>query len=418
MKKKIIYQVLPRLWKNGKFSDWDDASFKYLKSLGINSVWYTGVIRHASGQDWVKGNPGCPYSISDYMDVNPYLASSARSRMKEFDQLVARTHAAGMDVIIDFIPNHVSRQGASGIPTYDRFDYDWSDTLKINYSHPDTWGKMLDIVLFWCGKGVDGFRCDMVELVPPDFLAWLIAEVKKIYPDTFFIAEVYGRQNYWKYVYEVGFDLLYDKSGLYDYIRAVICHGFTAKSMTWNWQSLGDMQTRMLNFMENHDEQRIASEYFAGSPDKGLAGMAVCALFNNASVMIYSGQECGESASDTPDGRTSIYEIKLPKSLANPDRKILTQYRKLMKLSSKAPFDGGDNWDLCYCNHSSQGFNLDRHFAFLRKNSRKAYAVVCNFSDCCADMDLYIPQETGLAPGSFEVSVPAWGYSVIEIPTN
>ena len=168
----IIYQVLTRLWGRGLFQSFDKASFDYFKSLGVTHIWYTGIIRHASGKDFVKGNPGCPYSISDYFDVNPYLAKDPGRRIDEFRNLVRRTHRAGLKVLIDFIPNHVSRDYCDergGIARCGYFDYDWSDTDKIDYNAPGTWEKMRDILLYWLGMGVDGFRCDMIELVPRDF---------------------------------------------------------------------------------------------------------------------------------------------------------------------------------------------------------------------------------------------------------
>ena len=142
---EIIYQVLPRNWAKGKFSDWNAGAFRYLKSLQVTAVWFTGVIRHASGKPYVKGDPGSPYSIEDYFDVNPYLADDPQRRMQEFCNLVRRTHAAGLKVIIDYIPNHVSPD-CKDLPKCDHCDYDWTDTLKVDYSHPDTWKKMLGIV--------------------------------------------------------------------------------------------------------------------------------------------------------------------------------------------------------------------------------------------------------------------------------
>ena len=176
-----VYQVLPRLWGNGTFSSFDVQAFDYLKSLGVSHVWYTGVIRHASGKDFVKGNAGSPYAISDYYDVNPYLADDEACRMQEFEALVARTHDAGLKVLIDFVPNHVARDyDRSALPLFDWCDYDWTDTLKIDYNAPGAWDKMYGIVRFWAMKGVDGMRCDMVELVPPEFFKWLIANNKDV----------------------------------------------------------------------------------------------------------------------------------------------------------------------------------------------------------------------------------------------
>lgn len=345
MGKVIIYQMLPRLWGNiggknikygtlkdngcGKFSSIDTISLEYLRSLGVSHVWYTGIIRHATAEDsdgctpssadWVKGRAGSPYSITDYYDVNPYLADEPENRMEEFHKLVERTHAAGLKVIIDFVPNHVARDygrfaAAHPAPTgmaalgesddksvhwkdsNDFFYYpgiplalpiqnqtymempamasgnsytsspgvnDWYDTIKLNYcdSHTETWEKMYDIVIFWAGQGVDGFRCDMVELVPPAFFKWLISRIKKDRPDLLFVAEVYQKTLYSKYIREIGFDLLYDKSGIYDTLRAIVEKNAkdsgvpvedwqSAKRITWNWQSLGDLQPYMLNFLE------------------------------------------------------------------------------------------------------------------------------------------------------------------------
>ena len=145
----LIYQVLTRLWRSGKMSGFDQASFDYLRSLGVSHVWYTGIIRHSAGRPYVKGNIGSPYSIIDYYDVNPYLADNPDSRMLEFEDLVRRTHEAGLKVIIDFVPNHVSPEysdGHGGIKTLHRCDYDWTDTDKIDYDSADNWDRLLAIV--------------------------------------------------------------------------------------------------------------------------------------------------------------------------------------------------------------------------------------------------------------------------------
>ena len=125
MPKEIIYQILPRLWGNvegenrpggslerngcGKFADIDSKTLDYLRTLGVTSVWFTGVVRHSINKPFVKGKAGSPYSITDWFDVNPYLAKDPEGRMTEFESLVRRTHKAGMKVITDFIPNHVAR---------------------------------------------------------------------------------------------------------------------------------------------------------------------------------------------------------------------------------------------------------------------------------------------------------------------
>ncbi len=507
MSKFIIYQMLPRLWGNiagknikngtltdnscGKFSNIDTRTLEYIKSLGVSHLWYTGIIRHAtaedssgcipSSKDWVKGRAGSPYSITDYYDVNPYLADETGRRVDEFRDLVTRTHEAGLKVIIDFVPNHVARDygkftalhpsptgmeslGASddksihwkaendffyypGCPlrlpikeqTYSELPAlasgnsysaeptvnDWYDTVKINYCdfHTRTWDKMLDIVSWWASLGVDGFRCDMVELVPPEFFKWMIAKVKSKYPGLVFIAEVYQKELYTKYIREVGFDLLYDKSGMYDALRDIVDVNVndkgipvedwqSAKRITWNWQSLGNLQPYMLNFLENHDEQRLASDFFGRRAENVFAALYASVFFNQAPFMLYAGQEIGERGMDEEgfsgrDGRTSIFDWWSPSSLnklykfihgdndalTEDEKKLLERYRSVLTTArdSKA-ISQGMTYDLCYCNLSSDGFNADRHFAFLRKCGDETVLVVCNFSGYDSEICITIPE--------------------------
>lgn len=507
MGKVIIYQMLPRLWGNiggknikngtlkdngcGKFSSIDTISLEYLRSLGVSHVWYTGIIRHATAEDsdgctpssadWVKGRAGSPYSITDYYDVNPYLADEPENRMEEFHKLVERTHAAGLKVIIDFVPNHVARDygrfaAAHPAPTgmaalgesddksvhwkdsNDFFYYpgiplalpiqnqtymempamasgnsytsspgvnDWYDTVKLNYcdSHTETWEKMYDIVNFWAGQGVDGFRCDMVELVPPAFFKWLISRIKKDRPDLLFVAEVYQKTLYSKYIREIGFDLLYDKSGIYDTLRAIVEKNAkdsgvpvedwqSAKRITWNWQSLGDLQPYMLNFLENHDEQRFASDFFGCDARNSYAALYTALYLNNAPFMLYAGEEVGERGMDNEgfsgrDGRTSIFDWWAPSSLtrlykyihgekealAPEEETMLDTYRKALKFAAEDnAVSKGTFYDLCYCNYASDGFNPDRHFAFLRDFEDETLLIVCNFSKNDAEMKISIPE--------------------------
>ena len=507
MGKVIIYQMLPRLWGNiggknikngtlkdngcGKFSSIDTISLEYLRSLGVSHVWYTGIIRHATAEDsdgctpssadWVKGRAGSPYSITDYYDVNPYLADEPENRMEEFHKLVERTHAAGLKVIIDFVPNHVARDygrfaAAHPAPTgmaalgesddksvhwkdsNDFFYYpgiplalpiqnqtymempamasgnsytsspgvnDWYDTIKLNYcdTHTETWEKMYDIVNFWAGQGVDGFRCDMVELVPPAFFQWLISRIKKDRQDLLFVAEVYQKTLYSKYIREIGFDLLYDKSGIYDTLRAIVEKNAkdsgvpvedwqSAKRITWNWQSLGDLQPYMLNFLENHDEQRFASDFFGCDARNSYAALYTALYLNNAPFMLYAGEEVGERGMDNEgfsgrDGRTSIFDWWAPSSLTRlykyihgekealtpEEESMLDAYRKALKFAAEDnAVSKGTVYDLCYCNYASDGFNPDRHFAFLRDFEDETLLIVCNFSKNDADMKISIPE--------------------------
>ncbi|MBO4263917.1 MAG: hypothetical protein J5871_04485, partial [Bacteroidales bacterium] len=406
----------------GRFSSFDEAFFNHLKSLGADAVWYTGIPRHASGEDFVKGNPGSPYAISDYFDTNPYLADDPSGRMEEFEDLVRRTHEAGLKVITDLVPNHVAPGCVNPIPVLDRWDYDWTDTRKVDWSDSRTLPFMAEVIRFWASKGVDGFRCDMVELVPLEAMAALIRTCREENPGLLFISEVYAPLSYAAYA-GAGFDLIYDKSGFYDIARAILGGGCSARQLTYNWQRLGPLQGRMLNFLENHDEQRLASRAFAGSPSRGYAAMAVAALFNEASVMLYFGQEAGEAAAESPDGRTSIFNFCHPatadrlwrelhgeSALLPQERNTLVRYRDLMSMAAREPFRSGRNYDLGWCQRD--GFDPDRHFAFVRYGGGITSIVACIFSAEPARVVLHLPDGESFPAGTLELQVAPWDYTV------
>lgn len=545
--------MLPRLWGNdkmrpkkngsladngtGKFSDIDTATLEYLKWLGCSHVWYTGILRHstqasehgciASHPQFVKGKAGSPYAICDYYDVNPYLADEPEHRIEEFEALIQRSHAAGLKVIMDYVPNHVSRDygkvthtqghpvlGAEddrtvhwksendffyypgqsltlptpapkGMKPYEEMPAmatgnncyspapgvnDWYETVKINYgdSHTGTWDKMLDILLYWASKGVDGFRCDMVELVPVEFMKWLIAEVKKAYPSVIFIAEVYKKELYGEYVRYVGFDFLYDKSGLYDTLRTVVEKNVedngmpvelwqSATGITRNWQFLSDLQPYMLNFLENHDEQRFASEFFGGDALKTFAPLYVSLMLNTAPFMVYFGEEVGEKGMDEEgfsgrDGKTTIFDWwsvssikrlrkiietgeyrtmdagKLAKAgLKKEEAEVFCRFAEALRLASEDEAIGkGTTYDLCYCNISSDGFDKNRHFVFLRDYEEHTLLVAANFSGQEARMNIAIPDHAfewmgipvteSMHPGKIiEVVIPPFDGKIITL---
>ena len=489
MGKPIIYQILPRLWGEGRMSSIDTPSLDYFKSLGVTHIWYTGIIRHSCGQPFVKGRPGSPYAISDYYDINPYLADVEKERMLEFESLVRRTHGAGLKLVLDFVPNHVGRDyGRERVRTdipylgdqddtsihwkadndfyyypgsrlhlpdgsfYDEFPAkatgncftpapgrdDWYDTVRLNYCdfHTGTWDKMRDILLFWAGKGVDAFRCDMVEMVPREFFIWAIKEVKTQFPNIQFIAEVYRKEDYRLWA-DAGFDFLYDKCGLYDTVRAIVERQAgqsgawgSARGITANWQYLDGLQPRMLHFLENHDEQRFASPFFGGSGSRTFAPLCASLLFNKAAFMVYFGEETGEKAAESDNGRTSIFDIaRIPslqrlcafartgEGLSPEEAALQTRFARLLRLAGDPLYSEGSTFDLGYCNGPDGGFDPECHFAFLRSLEGRNALVFCNFSPVSASVTLTIPEHArciGAHPGQVTVSADAFDAAIQE----
>lgn len=416
----------------------------------------------------VKGKAGSPYAICDYYDVDPDLAVNVEKRMDEFDKLVVRTHKAGLKVMIDFVPNHVAREYKSickpeGIedlganddksqgfcpqnnfyycpgchfePSFDKGDYDeyparatgndhfdnhpgindWYETVKLNYGvdywtrfgHfspvPDTWDKMVEILLFWASKGIDGFRCDMAEMVPAAFWDYATAKVKTQYPHIVFMGEVYNPSEYRNYI-NSGFDWMYDKVGMYDAMRAVICGQAPAHILTGAWQSVDDIKEHMVYFLENHDEQRIASDFFAGSAIKGLPGMVASVLMKSSPFMLYAAEEYGEKGMDKEgfsgkDGRTTIFDYwsvdtlcrAEAEALNEEERLVFAVHEKTLQIARKEKAVDGDFYDLMYVNPSSENFNNEKQFAFLRKKDNELLIVVVNFDDMDVNIQVRIP---------------------------
>ena len=496
--KVVIYQVFTRLFGNrnvtrkengtiaengcGKMNDFTPKVLKGIADMGVSHVWYTGVIRHATQTDYsvygiprqhpavVKGKAGSPYAIADYYDIDPDLAVDVKQRMQEFEQLVERTHAAGLKVIIDFVPNHVARQYQSickpkkvkdlgetddtmmGFDPQNNFYYcpgqrfdpyfdlyqgetepyleepakatgndhfdnkpgknDWYETVKLNYGVdyyaggigyfdplPDTWKKMTDILLFWAKKGIDGVRCDMAEMVPAEFWAYATQVVKKKYPKLLFIGEVYNPSEYRHYL-SSGFDWLYDKVGMYDTMRACICHHAPTSSITNAWQYTNDIRQHMLYFLENHDEQRVGSDFFAADGKKGVPAMIASVLMGQNPFMLYAGEEYGERGMDREgfsgnDGRTTIFDYwsvdtlcrAAQNKLTDDERQLFDIHKKTLLIGRKEKaVSEGVFFDLMYVNQ-----HLERQYAFLRYVDKELLLVVVNFEDRDVVVDVHIP---------------------------
>ena len=289
---------------------------------------------------------------------------------------------------------------------------DWYETVKLNYGLdyyagrvgyfdpvPDTWRKMTDILLFWAAKGVDGFRCDMAEMVPAAFWNWATDKVKYRYPELVFIGEVYNPAEYRNYV-AAGFDYLYDKVGMYDTLKEVMCGRQSAHAITGAWQQTNDISDHMLYFLENHDEQRIASDFFAGDARKGIPALVVSALLQQNPLMIYFGQEYGERGMDEEgfsgrDGRTTIFDYWSVDTMVRASKKQYTlrekhlydTYVKVMNIAQQEKaVKQGVMFDLMYVNG-----HLQRQFAFLRKADNEVLLVVVNFEDQQVLVNVNIP---------------------------
>lgn len=538
--KPVVYQVFTRLFGNtnttnkpwgtieengvGKFNDFTDKALAEIKDLGVTHIWYTGVPHHAVINDYtaygisnddpdvVKGRAGSPYAVKDYYNVNPDLAENPARRLEEFEALIARTHKAGMKVIIDIVPNHVARNyhsisapegvkdfgaeddktvvyardnnfyyipgedfevpegdnfttplGGEDHPMADgKFDespakwtgngaraakpgpWDWYETLKVNYgvrpdgthdfpslpegydekcaaSHynfwekkdvPNSWVKFRDIALYWTAKGVDGFRFDMAEMVPVEFWSYMNSSIKNANSDAFLLAEVYNPSLYRDYIHLGKMDYLYDKVELYDTLKSVMQGWGSTDRIPEIYERLADIEHHMLHFLENHDEQRIASPEFAGDAMKGKPAMVVSTLLSTSPTMIYFGQEVGESGALNSGfgtaSRTSIFDYcGVPAhqrwmndgafdggQLSKEEKDLRNFYKRLLKLSSTSPAMNAAFYDIHTYNRRNNAKYDDKLYTFIRGYKNEAYLIIANFdAEHPYDVEISIPQQ-------------------------
>ena len=340
---------------------------------------------------------------------------------------------SGADAYVEFPAK------ASGNDCFNAFpgQYDWYETVKLNYGidygdhtcHfspiPDTWFKMLNILRFWASKGIDGFRCDMAHMVPVEFWAWAIPAVKEKYPLLLFIAELYDTGIYRDYIYRAGFDYLYDKVNLYDTLRAIRCGNVSAARITNCWQTVDGIGDHMLNFLENHDEQRFASREYAGDPALALPALVVSATINRGPMMVYAGQELGEKGEDAEgfsgrDGRTTIFDYwsigtlrrwydngKCDTSRLTPQEIALReQYARILNAArSEKAISRGLFFDVMYVNYENSTLNPHSVYVYLRSFGNEVIVVAVNFSADAFACSVRIPQHAfdtlGIRPGNF-----------------
>lgn len=559
-KKKVVYQVFTRLFGNtnttnkpwgtieengvGKFNDFTDKALQEIKKLGVTHIWYTGVPHHALVRDYtnigisnddpevVKGRAGSPYAVKDYYNVNPDLAVNPANRLHEFEELIARTHKNGLQLLIDIVPNHIARKyegknnpkgvrdfGADDntnveydrnnnfyyipgqafqVPTSDTYKplngesnpmidgkfsenpakwtgngsrlakpdiNDWYETVKVNYGvrpdgtkdfpelpegfdkksyeeHyefwkgkdvPNSWKKFKDIALYWIEKGVDGFRYDMAEMVPYEFWSYMNSAIKMKNPNAFLLAEVYNPNEYRNYIHLGKMDYLYDKVETYDYLKDVVRGHKNPDGLSDINNRLKDIERHMLHFLDNHDEQRLASPEFAGSGTRGKSLMVVSATMSTSPTMIYFGQEVGEAGNENGGfgtrSRTSIFDyVGVPShqrwmnrkqfdggQLTQKEKDLRDFYQRLLNFTINSDALMGEFQEIQTVNRnetSSYGQNV---YSYVRWSKNEKLIIVANLSPTDESaFRLKVPADViskwNLADGSYTLIDQLYGY--------
>ncbi|WP_299158210.1 alpha-amylase family glycosyl hydrolase [uncultured Eudoraea sp.] len=341
---------------------------------------------------------------------------------------------------------------------------DWYETVKINYgvrpdgsydfetlpdeyaqkdykAHyafwsdkdiPDSWKKFKDIALYWLEMGVDGFRFDMAEMVPIEFWSFMNSHIKMKNPDAFLLAEVYNPDLYRAFIHKGKMDYLYDKVEFYDSLKHIMQgHGWT-DHIPIVQKGMQDIEHKMLHFLENHDEQRIASPDFAGSAVKGKPAMVVSATISTSPTMIYFGQEVGEPGKEyagfgSPT-RTSIFDyVGVPHhqrwvnnrkfdggQLLPEENELRDFYKRLLNFTIGSEALMGKYADIHYYNRdNTENYNY-KLLSYARWSQNEKLVVIANFdAEKSYSFELKIPaeiiEEWELKEGSFNISDVLYG---------
>lgn len=287
----------------------------------------------------------------------------------------------------------------------EHFDY-WKDK-----DVPDSWKKFRDIALYWTAKGVDGFRYDMAEMVPYEFWSYMNSAIKMKNPNAFLMAEVYNPKEYRNYIYLGKMDYLYDKVETYDKLKEVVQGKSLPDPISDIQNGLADIEHHMLHFLDNHDEQRLASPEFAGTPEKGKPLMVVSATIGTSPTMIYFGQEVGEPGKEDAGfgthSRTSIFDyIGVPnhqrwmnggkfdgEQLTASEKDLRDFYKRLLNFTVASPALMGKFEEIQTANRDKTSSYDPGIYSFVRWSEHQKLIVIANFS--------------GVLKSTFELKIPA-----------
>ena len=336
----------------------------------------------------------------------------------------------------------IKPDGSKDFPTlpdgFDQKDFKAHAAFWKGKDVPDSWNKFRDIALYWMDKGVDGFRFDMAEMVPVEFWSYMNSSIKMKNPNAFLLAEVYNPNEYRNYLRLGKMDYLYDKVQMYDTLKNIVQGRGLPKHITGISEDLKDIEHHMLHFLDNHDEQRLASPQFAGDPKKGKPLMVVSATISSSPTMIYFGQEVGEpgviDAGFGKNSRTSIFDYvgvphhqrwmnggKFDGGQLKPEEKELRDfYKRLLNFTIKSDALMGEFLSL---QEENLGANLGYDFglySFVRWNEKEKLVIITNFNQNTAvNCEVIVPADVvkkmNLKDGTFVLKDQLYGSSQSEL---
>ena len=403
---KVIIDIVPNhvarhyvsLQKPDSVEDFGSRDYRNVEYHRDNSFYYIQgeAFKVPAGKDGYKPLGGSAHPLSDgKFEEMPAKWTGNGSRLSQpnvddWYETVKVNYGIRPDGKKDFdtLPSSYA-----SLPVEDHHAF-WA-----NKKVPETWKKFRDIALFWLDFGVDGFRYDMAEMVPVEFWSYMYAAIKMRNNDATLIAEIYNPAEYRNYIRLGKMDYLYDKVEMYDTLRKIIQGNGSTDNLVALQKGMADIEHHMLHFLENHDEQRIASSGFAGDPDKAKPAMVVSALISSSPTLLYFAQELGEAGNENAGfgkpTRTSIFDyIGVPTHqrwmnggnfdgglLTREEKELQKFYSTLLNFTRSNNVLMGDYEEIHQFNRQQNKTYSDKQFSFVRWSAEKQLIVLANFSN-------------------------------------
>ncbi|RCK73378.1 MAG: 1,4-alpha-glucan branching enzyme [Ignavibacteriae bacterium] len=364
----IIYSVYLRSFSSEGTFKALEKKIPELKELGVTVIWLLPI--HPVGKIKRKGTLGSPYSVQDYYAVNSEFGT-----LEDFKSLVQTIHTNGLKIIIDLVANHTSWDSELIKKHPEWFtknsegkiispNSDWTDVADLDYSNKELWNYMIEMMKWWIKEiDIDGFRCDVAELVPTEFWEAARDELNQIKP-IMMLSEGSLPEHHLK-----AFDITYSWN-VYDKLEPLIKGKSQAKTLDEIFKKEGlrfPKGSLRLRFNTNHDKNAWdmpAVRKF------GIDGLKLSAVLINTIPgipLLYNGEEVAN------DKRLDLFE----KVEINWKKKtdMYDLYKTLFSLRKKhrALVDGTFQ--------PIEVINSSSVYAFLRRKNNEKILVVLNFSD-------------------------------------
>lgn len=369
LRKQMIYSIYVRNHsKSGSFKG-VTKDLDRIKDLGIEIIWLLPI--HPIGQINKKGSLGCPYSISDYRNINPEYGT-----IEDFKELIEETHKREMKLIIDVVYNHTSHESKLW-KEHPQWFYkklngdpgnkvgDWSDIIDLDYNNEELWIYQIETLKYWAGIGVDGFRCDVAPLVPIEFWKQARKEVSKVKEGLLWLSETIDPY-FLKYlrdnkvlahsdceIYDA-FDMTYD----YDTYKYFVEYLKGEKTLEEYLEKKRIQEVIYpdnyvkLRFLENHDNLRAA---FLIPENVDLKMWTAFMIFEKGISLIYAGQEYKDT--NTP----SLFDRDLVS--LNDDKEFSTYLKNLISLKKAEIFADG-SYEILKCKRNGV---IEVHYSYNGK---------------------------------------------------